>query len=128
MEPLVELIGILRQSCSGGLQNDDSVLLNMIHDDIVDKMWFQQPSSNVRMKVITKILVYAKMFQSNDLQEDISKQVFEFVQGLLEKMGIDQTRMTHEQEMLLCHFIWSLFGCTMFTYLFRLVDMQHDRN
>ena len=128
MQAVVELIGILRQS-----HNDDATLLSMTRDEIENKPWLG--GSMVRpMKLITKVLVYAKMFQRNDLQEDISPQVFEFVHGLLEKMRINRSLqsdgyMTDEEEQLLCcEFMWYLFGCTMFTYLFRLVDMQHDRN
>ena len=86
------------------------------------------------MKVITKVLVYAKMFQRNDLREDISQQVFEFVHGLLEKMRINRSLQSdgyltdEEEQVLCCEFMGYLFGSTMFTYLFRLVEMQNDWN
>ena len=122
MEHVVELIGILRQLRSPGVLSDDDQLLTMTRDAIVDKSWFENEEYSRKMKLVTKTLVYAKMFQRNDIGENINQQVFEFAHRLLRMMHTTGWLKT-EEEVLLCRVIWYLFGRTMFTYLFRLVDL-----
>ena len=122
MEHVVELIGILRQLRSPGVLSDDDQLLTMTRDAIVDKSWFENKEYTRKMKLVTKTLVYAKMFQRNDIGENINQQVFEFAHRLLRMMNTTGWLKT-EEEVLLCRVIWYLFGRTMFTYLFRLVDL-----
>ena len=122
MEHVVELIGILRQLRSPGVLSDDDQLLTMTRDAIVDKSWFENKEYTRKMKLVTKTLVYAKMFQRNDIGENINQQVFEFAHRLLRMMHTTGWLKT-EEEVLLCRVIWYLFGRTMFTYLFRLVDL-----
>ena len=122
MEHVVELIGILRQLRSPGVLSDDDQLLTMTRDAIVDKSWFENNEYDRKMKLVTKTLVYAKMFQRNDIGENINQQVFEFAHRLLRMMNTTGWLKT-EEEVLLCRVIWYLFGRTMFTYLFRLVDL-----
>ena len=122
MEHVVELIGILRQLRSPGVLSDDDQLLTMTRDAIVDKSWFENKEYTRKMKLVTKTLVYAKIFQRNDIGENINQQVFEFAHRLLRMMNTTGWLKT-EEEVLLCRVIWYLFGRTMFTYLFRLVDL-----
>ena len=122
MEHVVELIGILRQLRSPGVLSDDDQLLTMTRGAIFDKSWFENNEYDRKMKLVPKTLVYAKMFQRNDIGENINQQVFEFAHRLLRMMNTTGWLKT-EEEVLLCRVIWYLFGRTMFTYLFRLVDL-----
>ena len=69
-----------------------------------------------------KVLMYAKMFQMNAIQEAVPRAAVQFAQAALEHVvRVPQTA----NDSGLVFVLWTLLGRTVITYLFRLVEMHN---
>ena len=117
MRMVIHSIGFLRASL--GVSNDNDELFRLMRPGFIRSLC---TDANPILRNHMKVLMYAKMFQMNAIQEAVPRAAVQFAQAALEHVvRVPQTA----NDSGLVFVLWTLLGRTVITYLFRLVEIQN---
>ena len=117
MRIVMQLIDLLRRSL--GIPNDNDRLLVVMRRGFIRSLCMEkEPLLRNHMKV----LMYARMFQINEMQGVVPDAAIQFAHAAL--YNVVQDRKTANNPGLV-FVLWTLLGRAVFTYLFRLVELHN---